>query len=71
MSFKTEFFIYVTLFLIISLIFGITGVRELFYGERSDAVVMLLLSVGAAFMPYILIGILTSDKNDDDEDKRV
>ncbi len=70
MSFKTEFMIYVALFLISSLVFGITGVRELFYGKQSDAVVMLLISVGAAFMPYVLIRIITGDKGDDSSDER-
>lgn len=70
MSFRTEFIIYVALFLISSVALGITGVRELFYGKQSDAVVLLLLSLGAASMPYVLIRILTGDKNDDDADKR-
>lgn len=69
MSFRTEFIIYVALFLISSVALSITGVRELFYGKQSGAVVMLLLSLGAAFMPYILIRIITGNKNDDDADE--
>ncbi len=70
MSFKREHVVYCILSVITSLVLAVLGVRELFYGEQSFAIAMLLISLAAALTPYVIITMVKDDKDDDEPNKR-
>lgn len=67
MSFKTEFFIYVALFLLFSIVLGVVGVIRLLQGDERRAVLALMGSLGCFLMPHLLVRVVRGggDKGDD------
>lgn len=67
MSFKTELFIYVALFILFSIVLGVAGFIRLLQGDERRAVLALLGSFGCLLMPHLLARVLKSGNDNGDD----
>jgi predicted alpha/beta hydrolase len=67
MNFKTEFLVYIALFFVFGVALGFSGIRQLLPGDERRAIFTLLGSLVCFFMPYLLVRVLNSGGDNDDD----